>query len=425
MVIRDERSTLLAKGLRCRRGVVMAVFVMILFAVPSLATDTYRLAIEKGGRREFTVSINNGCPKSVKWRVGAQNLELAGVRQPEFTLAAGESKKVIVDLDTTRSERERFKGSITLDCINCKRKRCSAGSRVNVLEIRVVDFGPFEAQVKKFVAAAGLWLKLSDLKVGRMIQEEDVESTARQLVNRMVFLEDDGKPSAAPGNATNPNLEVLAEEMVSRQLVQTRRYLVQATWEYRDNKHFSTVGIADDDGRVVYEPILYFENIKSLATPEARLGSCIWEPWRLEFTNGLGTVCYEVDWKVAFLTSNCRITDQGPHILRGSSGTHCWAWTAETFLGEQPACWPSETECGEAKDRCVRWAALTHVVLGISKPIERTTDKVFNGIPLEGSRRFEKGLFGVEAEELAEGTLCACAQRSVDGSMQTRCTSLQ
>lgn len=421
-VFRNAAVVVESTNLR-NRGRISAVMFGIVVAVTSLPPSAQgrKIAIEKGGSREYHIQLTSDCHKSVTWRIDIRNLKIASTVKRKVKLPPNVSHTVVVNLDSTKSRRRTFQGSIILDCVDCARKQCAAGDVriVKSLEVRVIDLGPFGEKANEFVRAADLPVRLSGWKAAEEISQENLQQTTRRLVLATAFLGADGEPTRPRDNADDPGFVDLVADLTARQLARPGHFLVEMTWRRKNGETFSTLAAADVDGRVIYEPILHFNSLATLETPEPRRGSWIWGPWQLKRRNGLGVVCLDVEWTVRMLTNGCKLIDPPGPPIEVSSGARCWGWDQETVHGYTPYWpWPGTDlehgeDCGAGcpdGEQCITWGVFTYWTQGLSTLLVEACPGGFHAeIPVDRKVILKKSQFGLDGYKPIIRHLCACS----------------
>ena len=290
-----------------------------------------------------------------------------------------------------------------------------------VIPIEVPDTSDFIQLARTFVNDAQLPLTLSDITIEDKNAIQDLDNTARKIIDEMVFIKED-----ADGNVfynkvkdgaelTETEKDDAAKSLINEGLIAKGDFVVRADWIKQNGETFYTLGVIAEDGTPKFEPILYFTGVVEVHVPHPMQRGWDWGPFIRNIKNGFGSTCVEVEFTVHIATdpNNCMIVDPGPHIQITKAISNCWGWEQETTKGEQQWCNPNpECECRYGAtfpaEECIKFVVVTYVATGFSDiEIEAGAGGTYKGFNVDAKIKMNASRFGAEATFETIRSICA------------------
>lgn len=290
----------------------------------------------------------------------------------------------------------------------------------DVVEV-LPDTSEFILLAEKFVDKAKLPVKLNDITLASEDEIQNLEKTAREIVDEMVFIKTDSAGTifynkVKDGNElTEIQKDDAARELIDEKLVALGDYLVKVEWLKDNGELFYTLGAMASNGKPKFEPIMHYNGILEVEVPNPMHRGWDWGPFRRNIQNGFGATCVEVEFKVHIATDpgNCMIVDPGPHVEITKAISNCWGWEQETTKGETYWCNPrQQCECRHGAtypaEECIKFVVVTYVATGFSDiEIEAGAKGEYKGIELEAKIKMNASRFGAEATFETIRSICA------------------
>ncbi len=285
----------------------------------------------------------------------------------------------------------------------------------------IPDTSTFIAMAKQFVDDAKLPIKLNDITIENENEIQNLEKTAREIIDEMVFIKTDSLGGTIYNKVkdgvelTDAEKDEKARSLIDDKLIELGDFVVRAEWVKENGEIFYTLGVIAPDGKPKFEPILHFTGVVDVFIPNPMHRSWDWGPFTRNIRNGFGMTCVEVEFTVHIATdpNNCMIVDPGPHIQITKAISNCWGWEQETTKGEINWCNPREDcECRYGNtfpaEECIKFVVVTYVATGFSDiEIEAGVSGTYKGITVDSKIKMKASRFGAEGVFETIRSICA------------------
>ncbi len=285
----------------------------------------------------------------------------------------------------------------------------------------IPDTSIFIQMAKKFVDDASLPVTLNNITIENENGIQDLEKTAREIIDEMVFMKTDSAGIIVYNKVKN-GIELTdavkddaARGLIDEGLIALGDYVVRAEWVKENGEIFYTFGVIGVNGKPKFEPIMHYNGIVEVEVPNPMHRSWDWGPFRRTVQNGFGITCVEVEFTVHIATdpNNCMIVDPGPHIQITKAISNCAGWEQETTKGELQWCNPHpECECrfenSFPAEECIKFIVVTYVATGFSDiEIEAGAGGTYKGFTVDAKIKMNASRFGAEAIFETIRSICA------------------
>ncbi len=285
----------------------------------------------------------------------------------------------------------------------------------------IPETSEFILLAKKFVDASSLPVILDDITIENSNGIQNLEKTAREVVDEMVFIKTDSTGLVVYNKVkdgvelTDAAKDDAARGLIDDGLIALGDYIVKAEWTGVNGELFYTLGVMGPKGNPKFEPILHYNGISEVEIPNPMHRGWGWGPFTRNVKNGFGSTCVEVEFNVHIATDpgNCLIVDPGPHIEITKAISNCAGWEQQTTKGELQWCNPKpDCECRYENnfpaEECIKFIVVTYVATGFSDiEIEAGVSGNYKGFTVDAKIKMNASRFGAEATYETIKSICA------------------